>query len=353
MASDRTEKATPKRREDAREKGQVARRPEVAAIAAFLAALLMLKATSGDLLSRSAKLFSDAGAYVSARDPLTIPLLQAMFTNAGANLALLTLPVIVAAIAAGLATNFAQGGLTFAPKALMPKAERFNPVSNIKKVFGSNGPVELLKSMLKLGGLTIGCYGIFVRTVAESPLLIGAPSEKTFYALGSLIYSLGLRAGGVLLLVAAMDYGYGLYKHEKSLKMTKQELKDEAKKSEGDPMMKGQRRRVARAISQRRMAAEVPRADVIVTNPTHFAVALKYDRERNAAPIVVAKGADLMAKRIREIARQHKVSIVENPPLARALYQAVEIGGTVPSELFRAVAELLAYVYRQNGRTGR
>jgi flagellar biosynthetic protein FlhB len=180
--------------------------------------------------------------------------------------------------------------------------------------------------------------------------LIGAPSATTFAALGSLVYGLGLRAGGVLFLVAACDYLYGWFKHEKSLKMTKQELKDEFRKQEGDPQTKHQRRRIARARSQRRIAAEVPRADLVITNPTHFAVALRYDRDRDAAPTVVAKGADLMAKTIREIAKAHKVPIVENPPLARSLYKSVEMGQMIPAELFRAVAELLAHVYRQRER---
>jgi len=347
MASDRTEKATPKRREDAREKGQVARRPELAATASFMAGMLMLRMTSDDLLHRSAQLFTRTSDYIVSRQPLTIPGLQGMFIDAGSSLALLSLPVIAAAMAAGLVSNFAQGGLTFAPKALMPKAERFNPVANVKRVFGSNGPVELLKSFLKLGGLTIACYGTLKRGIAESPLLIGSPSGKTLFSLGSLIYTLGLRAAGVLLLVAALDYLYGWYKHEKSLRMTKQELKDEMRRQEGDPLFKMQRRRAARALAQRGIAAEVPHADVIVTNPTHFAVALKYDRASHAAPVVVAKGADFLAKKIREIAKAHDVPVVENPPLARSLYKSVDAGGTIPAELFRAVAELLAYVYRQ------
>lgn len=350
MSSDKTEKATPKRREDARKKGQVARRPEVAAIGAFLAALMMLRVSGNDLLHRSAQLFSAASASVVSTQDLTIEGVHGMLIEASATLALLSLPIIAAALTAGLVGNFAQGGLTLAPEAFKPKVERFNPVANVKKVFGSNGPVELLKSFLKLGGLVAACYGVFGRTLQEAPQLIGAPSAKTLAALGSLVYGLGLRAGGVLFLVAALDYGYGLYKHEKSLKMTKQELKDEYRKQEGDPSTKHQRRRIARARSQRRIVAEVPRADLIITNPTHFAVALRYDRERDAAPIVVAKGADLMAKKIREIAKAHKIAIVENPPLARSLYKSVEMGQMIPAELFRAVAELLAFVYRQRDR---
>jgi flagellar biosynthetic protein FlhB len=350
VASDRTEKATPKRREDARKKGQVARRPEVAAIGAFLAALIMLRVSGNDMLHRSAQLFSGAGAAVVSKEPLTIETVHGMLIQASGTLALLSLPIVAAALTVGLVGNFAQGGLTFAPEAFKPKVERFNPVANIKKVFGSNGPIELLKSFLKLGGLVAACYGVLRGAIQDAPLLIGAPSAKTLSALGSLVYGLGLRAGGVLFLVAALDYVYGWFKHEKSLRMTKQEQKDEYRKQEGDPLVKHQRRRIARARSQRRIAAEVPRADLIITNPTHFAVALRYDRERDAAPTVVAKGADLMAKTIRELAKKHNVPIVENPPLARTLYKSVDMGQMIPAELFRAVAELLAHVYRQRDR---
>ncbi len=347
MAHDRTEKPTPKRREDARKKGQVARRPELSAAASFLAALLMLRLSGNDLLQRSAQLFATANAYIVTHQVLTISVVHGMFIQAAETLALLSLPVIAAALFAGVASNFAQSGLTFSPQVLLPKVERFNPAANLKRVFGTNGPMELLKSFLKLAGLALAGYGLMERTVREAPLLIGAPSVRAFAALGALVYDLGLRAGGILFGVAALDYLYGWYKHEMSLRMTKQELRDEYRRQEGDPLVKSQRRRAARALVQRRIAAEVPHADLVVTNPTHFAVAMRYDRERDAAPIVVAKGADLMAKRIREIAQAHDITIFENPPLARSLFHGVEMGHMIPAELFRAVAELLAYVYRQ------
>lgn len=349
MSENRSEKATPKRREDARKKGQVARRPEVAAIASFLAALLMLKVSGGDLLSRSAQMFRETGSLVTNDNQFNIPGVHLMLLHATATLALLSLPIVAAALAAGVASNFAQGGLTFSPQVFIPKGERFNPVANLKRVFGSNGPIELLKGFLKLGGLVLASYGILGSAIKEAPALIGTPSAKTFTSLGSLIYGIGLRAGGVLFLIAMLDYAYGWFKHEKSLKMTKQEVKDEYKKQEGDPLMKGLRRRAARQISQKRVAAEVPKADVIVTNPTHFAIAIRYDREKDAAPRVLAKGVDLMAKRIRELAKSHNIPIVENKPLARALYKNVEMGHMIPADMFRAVAELLAYVYRQRG----
>jgi flagellar biosynthetic protein FlhB len=347
MSDNRTEKPTPKRREEARKKGQVARRPELASIASFLAALVMLRFTSGDLLARAARMFESSTNYMTTKETFGIPLIQTMFVNGATTLALLSLPVIAAALTAGLAANFAQGGLTFAVKALAPNAQKFNPVSNVKKIFGSNGPIELVKSFLKLGGLAMACWGTLVQAITDAPRLVGAPAASTFSSMGQIVYSLGLRAGGVLFAVAALDYGWGWYKHEKSLRMSRQELKEEYRRQEGDPMVKSQRRRVARALAQRRIASEVPKADVVVTNPTHFAVALRYDRTKDAAPTVVAKGADLLAKRIREIARENKVPIIENPPLARSLYKAVDIGAIIPAELFRAVAELLAFVYRQ------
>ena len=347
MANERTEKPTPKRREDARRKGQIARRPELSAAAGFFAALVMLRVTSDDLLGRASHLFTSTASHVIAAESLTISSVHSMLMEASSDLAALSLPVIAAALAAGLAANFAQGGLTFTPQAFKPRFERFNPAANFKRAFGGNSTIEFLKGIFKLGGLIAVCYGVFARAIADAPTLVGAPAPHTFIAVGTLAYQLGLRAGGVLLLLAAADYGYGWYKHEKSLKMTKQEVKDEFRQQEGDPTVKHLRRRMARALLQRHIATEVPRADVVVTNPTHYAVALRYDREKHAAPMVVAKGADEMAKRIREIAKAHDVAIIENPPLARTLYRTVETGRAIPPDLFRAVAELLAYVYRQ------
>ena len=350
MASDRTEKATPKKREDARKKGQTARRPEVAAAVGFLAALIMLRVTGGDMMSRVSNLFGHAMSSAGGTQTLTVPSVHTMLIDAAFNLAALSLPVIAAALAAGIALNFAQGGVSLSPEALKPQMQRFNPVANLKRVFGSNGPIELLKALLKLCGICAVCYGLFRHTVESAPALVGVRAPQAILIVGRTAYDLALRAGGLLALVAVLDYGYGRYKHEKSLRMTKQEVKDEYRQQEGDPAVKGQRRRAARALLQRQIAAEVPRADVVVTNPTHFAVALRYDRDKDAAPTVVAKGADLMAKRIREIAKANDVAVIENPPLARALYRTVDVGRIIPPELFRAVAELLAYVYRLRER---
>lgn len=346
MSQERTEKPTPKRREDARKKGQIARRPELAAAIAFISALLTLRALGDSLITRAAHVFTSGILHVRENTPLTPLSLHQLFVEALSNVALLTLPVVAAGLVAGLAANFAQGGFMLTPSAFKPRAERFNPAENIKKIFSLNSAVDLLKSLLVIGGISLACYETIKQALIELPALVGLPAPAIFKATGSLAYQVGFRAGVIVFLAAAIDYAYGWYKHEKSLRMTKQEIKDEYRQQEGDPMVKGQRRRAARALLQKHLS-EVKTADVVITNPTHFAVALRYDREKEIAPVVVAKGADFIAQRIREIAREHEVTIVENPPLARALYKAVEIGRMIPPEFFRAVAELLAYVYRQ------
>ncbi len=350
MSSDRTEKPTAKRREDARRKGQIARRPELPAAASFLAALGVLQMTGGELLAHSRHLLSGLATWVSNPEPLTIAAAHGMMIAAVGNFALLALPVTAALLITSLAGNFAQGGFTLSSEALKPRADRFNPAANWKRVFSLDRPVELLKQCLVIGCIGAVCYGVFMRAVENAAALVGTPAPAILTAGSTLLAQLGWRAGAVLLVLAALDYGYGWYKHERSLRMSKQELKDEFRQQEGDPFVKAHRRRAARALALRQIVQEVPQADVVVTNPTHFAVALRYDRQAHAAPMVVAKGADLMAKRIRDIAKSHRVPIIENPPLARALYKKVDVRGSIPPEFFRAVAELLAYVYRQRDK---
>jgi flagellar biosynthesis protein FlhB len=347
MATDRTEKPTPKRREEAREKGQIARRPELPLTFSFLATVLMLSFIGDDLLKRASNLFTGFLPLAADMRVLTPLTAHNMLLEVGENLALFTLPIVVIALVTSISINFAQGGLTFTPQALMPKAERFNPVENFKRIFGSDGPIEFLKGILKLAGIIALSYGTLMRVVAEAPAMIGAPAPQILTMIGSVAYDLAIKAGTALVLLAILDYAYGYYKHEKSLRMTKQEIKDEFRQQEGDPMVRSQRRRKARETIQRYLATEVKRANVIVMNPTHFAVALRYDKEQDAAPIVVAKGADFVAKRIREIAKENDIPVVENPPLARTLFRAVEVGSMIPPELYRAVAELLAYVFQQ------
>jgi flagellar biosynthetic protein FlhB len=347
MSQERTEKATPKRREDARKKGQIARGPELPGALAFIGALVTLKILGGELFSKGGFYIQDTARLAATPGPLTEAGLHIIMIDAAKVLAMLALPVMLVGLVAVVAGNFAQGGFSFAGNALMPKADKFNPAKNIKRIFGLDSLVGLIKSLVKLIVIGVIAYGVLVPVIESAPSLIHAPLPTLALKIGETLYSLAFRCGLVLLVLAAADYGYAWYKHEKSLKMSKQDIRDEFKQQEGDPMMKGQRRRAARALTQRRSLAEVPTASVVITNPTHFAVALRYDRDRDAAPVVVAKGADNIAAIIRKIAGENDIPLVENPPLARALYKLVEPNQIIPVEFFGAVAEILAFVFRR------
>lgn len=347
MAGERTEKATPKRREDARKRGQIARGPKLPAAAGFLTALLVMRLTGQDWLKIACHCFTAGLSRAASNKPLTQLALNGLLVDALYSAALLVLPVLSAVFVAGMAGNFAQGGFSITPQALAPKLDRFSPAANVKRIFSTRQVVEMLKSFTELAIICVVGYKVISNAVLQAPSMVGLNPSTTLASIGAVTYEVGLKVGGVLLVFAAIDYGYKRYVHEQSLRMSKQDIKDEYKHEEGDPMMKGRRRKSARALLKRRLMVEVPKADVVITNPTHFAVALLYDSKKAPAPVVVAKGADLMALRIRKIARDHSVPIVENPPLARVLYRDVEPGQYIPAEFFRAVAEILAYVYKQ------
>lgn len=347
MSQEKTEKATPKKREDARRKGQIARGAELPAALAFLGALIALKIVSSDIFGRMGVYIQSSANTIAKSKPLTDSDVHILFLEAGKILAIFLAPILLVAFAAILAGNFAQGGLSLSGEALMPKADKFNPAKNIKRIFGLDSVVNLLKSLLKLLFIGIVAYGVLSPVIESAPTLVNAPLPTVTTKLGEILYTLAFRCGMVLLILACADYGYAWYKHEKSLRMSKQDIRDEYKQQEGDPMVKSQRRRAARDLVQKRSMAQVPTASVVITNPTHFAVALRYDRNKDAAPIVVAKGADNIAAKIRGIARENDIPLVENPPLARALFKSVEPNQIIPAEFFGAIAEILAYVYRQ------
>jgi len=347
MSMERTEKATPKKREDARKKGQIARGAELPAALSFMGALVVVKFLGEELFHQVAYRLQDVAYSITNFRPMTDADVAILMFDGGKFFALLTLPIIAVGFVGIVAGNFAQGGLSFSPEALTPKTEKFSPAKNIKRVFGLDSVVNLAKSTIKLAVIAAVSYGVLIPVIENAPSFLNAPIGTVAIRLGETIYSLAIRCGIVFIVLAAADYGYAFYKHEKSLRMSKQDIRDEYKQQEGDPMMKGQRRRAARSLAQRRSIADVPTASVVITNPTHYAVALRYDRENDAAPILVAKGADMIAAKIREIARENDIPLIENPPLARALYKSVEPKQMIPVEFFAAVAEVLAYVFRQ------
>ncbi|HOS94600.1 MAG TPA: EscU/YscU/HrcU family type III secretion system export apparatus switch protein, partial [Armatimonadota bacterium] len=260
-------------------------------------------------------------------------------------------PVVVAAAAAALAANLLQVGFLCAPKVIRLDASRLNPVNGFKRLFSLRACVELLKALLKIAVVAYIGYS----TLWGSRHLLFVLPEQTvagvMLIIGDIAYRICLKAGLALLVLALADYGFQRWQHEKDLRMTRQELRDEYKRQEGDPLLKQRIRQRQRELARRRMMAEVPKADVVITNPTHLAVALRYDPAHMDAPCVVAKGERALAERIREIAREAGVPVIENRELAQSLFRLVPVGGVIPSQLFEAVAQILAYVYRIRGKT--
>ena len=235
-------------------------------------------------------------------------------------------------------------------KPLKPKFNKLNPIQGFKKIISLNSFVELIKSALKLGLVGYVAYSYLIERVGQIFILYDIGLNQAIGLMGQIVTDLGLRIAGVYMVIAFLDFAYQKWKFKEDMKMTKQEVKDEFKNQEGDPQIKGKQRQRMREASMRRMMQQLPQADVVITNPTHYAVAIKYDPDKYDAPYVIAKGEDHLAQRIKEVAKENDIEIVENKPLARMLYANVEIGGLIPPELYQAVAEVLAFVYHLKGK---
>ena len=347
--AERTEPATDKKRADARKKGKVFRSQELNSAAVLFFSAVLLSFAGGAMASGIAdmarELFAGAGSWRP-----TATGAEELLVREIVRFGVIALPVMAGIAAAGLALNFAQVGFTFTFEPMMPEFDRINPLNGIKRVLGSRRAwVELLKNVLKVTLVGYIAWDALSGILADSVTLMdGDPGAIVAY-MGRDALALTLKTGLAFLVMAALDYAYQRFEFEKDMRMTKQEVKDESKQMEGDPQVKARVRSIQRRIAYRRMMQDVPTADVVVTNPTHVAVALKYDTERMSAPKVVAKGAELVAQKIREIAAEHGVPIVEDRPLARTLFQSVDVGEEIPEKLFQAVAQLLAYIYRLKG----
>ncbi len=350
-AQERTEEATPRRREKAREEGQVARSRELNTMVVMLASVGAAALLGGRLVQDLARLSERALAVPREVlfDPAAMPRIL-MESLVDAVWALTPFLLIVAA--AGVAASVMVGGLSFTWKAVAVKWEKLDPVKGLKRVFGARGFMELAKALAKFA--LIGALGILF-LVTHTDQLFGLGSEPVEQAMGHALHLVlwsMLVMSGALVIVALVDVPFQLWQHGRQLRMTRQEVKDENKETEGSPEVRGQIRRLQREMAERRMMAAVPEADVVITNPEHYAVALRYDQATMRAPVVVAKGADLVAQRIREVARAHDVVLVSAPPLARALYHSTELEQEIPAGLYVAVAQVLAYVFQLKGRTG-
>jgi flagellar biosynthetic protein FlhB len=343
---EKTEPASDRKREEARRKGKIARSVELNSALVLLFGLLILYVGGSTLASGMAEIARSAFMR-SGTMPVNVENLHAMMSGGMVRLGLLMAPVILGIMVVGLASSYLQVGFVYSPEVLRPTFDKINPMQGIKKILVSRRSLmELAKSMIKVTIVGIVAYFGIKDVIAEAPILVESDPSAVMGYLSSSAYSLGVKTGMAFLVLAVVDYFYQRFEHEKELRMSKEEVKEETKSTEGDPMVKGRIRTIQRRIAYRRMMQDVPKADVIVTNPTHLAVALKYDADDMRAPRVVAKGADFIALKIREIAAAHDVPIVEDKPLAQALYRSVEIGQEIPEKMFQAVAQLLAYIYR-------
>ena len=347
-SGERTERATPKKRRDARERGQVLKSTEVNAAfccAIIFGFMLLYRET---LVLRLNELtyyhLGDSLLYFSgiALNPREI---QAIFIALLLPLATLLLPILLTAVLAGLFANVAQVGFLFTTKPLMPKLERISPLKGFKRIFSVKTLSELLKSLIKVICLGWLLYKNFLALMYQFPGLTGANIGAALLEILRISFTLALKMTLVLAIIALFDYLFQWWSFEKELRMTKQEVKDEYKLTEGDPQVKGRIRSKQRQMSAQRMMAQVPTADVVITNPTHYAVALVYKQGENEAPLVLAKGQDFLARKIKEIAAEHGIEMVENIELARSLYQFCEVGSEIPTEFYQAVADILVYVY--------
>jgi flagellar biosynthetic protein FlhB len=348
----RTEAPTPRRLEDARRRGQVAKSVEVSNAAILLATFSILSIVGGQLITELGVFMRDFLSGVLVQGDLSPSRVSRGALDILMVIARMTWPIVTASVLTGLVINLAQVGFLLSAEPIIPQFSRINPIAGLSRIFSKRALMELLKSCAKV--VVIGLYGYVTLRNVYPTLVVTSymePSQIGFQV-GRLMVQLGLRIAGLLGIIAIMDYFYQRKEFMDNLKMTKEELREELRQTEGDPMLRARIRARQRQIAVYRMMHEVPTADVIVTNPVRLAVALKYDDKTMGAPRVVAKGARLMAERIRKKAVDNSVPIVENKPLAQALYKAVEIGGEIPSHLYKAVAELLAYVYHLNRAKG-
>ena len=350
--AERTEAPTGRRLSEARKRGQVARSHELNTVAAMLAGAVLLRGPGIALAHDLQTLLRDTVTTLPTGD-LTGAWLQQEAIAVVLRVAPDVAMVIGGLAATGLVVSVAQTGLLWASDRLKPDLSRLNPLAGLQRLFSGRGLVELARAALKLGVVGWVAYS-YLQGQLGTVLTLGQMDLRSAVSQwGLLAYNLGLRVAAAYLVLAFADYAYQRWSLNRSLRMTKQEVKEDMRASEGDPLLRGRVRAQQRRIARQRMLTRVPQADVVITNPTHFAVALQYDRARMTAPRLVAKGASLVAQRIKDVAREHGIAIVENPPLARAIYRSVEIEHEVPPDLYVAVAEVLAFVYNLKARRPR
>ena len=343
FAGEKTEEPTAKKRADARKKGQVGRSQEVNSafvlLVGFFALKLLWDSIYVSIATYTTYVFTNLNQTVDTENILRI------FISIVLVLAKTAFPIMIFIMLIGLAVNFFQVGLNINTESIEFKLDKLNPINGFGRIFSKRSLVELAKSFFKIIVIGFFLYRFIHEQILAMPQFMFFDLTTSLALVAEIIFQMSFIVIGVIMIMAFLDYGYQKWQTTQDLKMSKQEVKDEMKQTEGDPQIKGKIRQKQRQMAMARMMKEVPKADVIITNPTHYAVALSYEQGM-VAPTVIAKGQDLVAQRIKEIGREARVPIVENKPLARTLYAAVQVGDAVPQELYQAVAEVLAYVYR-------
>ena len=344
---EKTEEATPKKLDDARKEGQVAKSQELSTAVTLIGLFGSLKIFTGFVAGK----FSDAfGEYYNvienySKTEFSSRNASAFINSAMGNILIAALPFLAIAIVLAVVINVFQVKWQPTLKPLIPKFSKLNPINGFKRMFGLDKLIELLKSVIKIGVIGYLAYSELTESASLVNSLYDIELFDAVSIIGKTVIDFGFKVAIIYLVIGLADYIYQKFKFNKDMRMTKQEIKDEFKQTEGDPKIKGQIRQRMREASQRRMMQQLPEADVVITNPTHLACALKYDKEKAEAPVLLAKGADYLALKIKEEAKKYDIPIVENKPLARMLYHNVDIDEEIPEELYQMTAEVLAYVY--------
>lgn len=352
---EKTEPATEKKKTDARKDGKVAKSKEIANCAELLAAFVLIRVYVGTLGNDFLDCFQSVYNLIPEFSRMiggTIPeqSMAALFKEVCLLFLQMVAPVFLVGFAVSFIADVVQVQWKPTAKPLQPKFNKLNPLSGFKRIFSKQSLVELIKSLVKFALVGYVAYSYIRGQYDKLYIWYEIPLKQAVGLVGDMVVQLGIRMAATYVIIAAADFAYQKWKYNDDLKMTKQEVKDEYKQQEGDPQIKGKIRQRMQESSRRRMMQDIPKADVVITNPTHFAVAIRYDNTESDAPVVVAKGSDYLAQKIKEIARDNHVEIIENKPLARTLYANVDIGQAIPPELYQAVAEVLAYVYHLQGK---
>ena len=345
MAGEKTEKATPKKRKDERKKGNVFVSKDAVTAVSLIASFYGLKMFAPTILTSIQDLIKRYISIAGTKESFLISDIATTFVDLAVVFLKCAMPLVLIAVAVAIIVTMAQTKMLFTTKAAAPKFNRINPLNGIKKMFSLRAIIELLKSLVKIVVLLYIVYTVLVDEVATLPALIDMNPMTAMMKTGGIIMDVVLKSGIAFIFLAAADYMYQWWDFEKNMKMSKQEIKDEYKQIEGNPQIKGRQRNVQQQRARQRMMQNVPEADVVIRNPTHFAVALKFDRDKDRAPKVIAKGMDQLALRIVKVAEENDVYVTEDRPLARALYDAVEVGEEIPEEFYKAIAKILAFVY--------